>query len=691
MATIEEVIKKSLNPFDNLAAGNFWVEQESPPNIESIHQKSLSQIKNVLAEVAQDRQTRTLILYGDAGTGKTHFLGQLKQQLNDTAFFVYIEPFPQSDHIWRHILRHTVDSLVNSPVGQADSQLILWIKSCLSTIERTLKREQQSLITKVKSIFGKTTTDADRDRQFFIELLKKTIGTTGIYNANEFFGVLYNLTNPDLYSLACEWLKGDNLDEESLKKLRVQQSIDDEDKARGILGNFSKISAKTQPIVLCFDQLDSIARLPDGSIDLQALFSVNSTIVNGRWKSFLIIISIRTETWNVNYKRVQPSDIDRATIRIPLKRIALEEAEALLGSRLYPLHQSAEPKPSSQIFPLNKQVLEKVFPSHKATPRNVLVLGRQLFQEYKEWLFRDKQPPKPQWLEGGEPMLPQVSPIEKIQADFQLRWQQEYKKNQEKITKIALLDATDLIRMLQQALTALKVQEIKLKLISGKFASYSLSYQKLDKKERVGVVWTEEPNMNSFFNVMNACQKAIQQKVCQTMYLIRFGSVGKPNLAGNQLYRQIFTNTGHRHLQPALSSVHYLATYHNLVKSAEANELVLAGKMINLQELESLIYNSKILQDCRLLQDLNVVSASKEPDTDQPNLQPVKDYLLNVVITQGFIGRSQLLQTTHSQFAEMSRENIEQILNQLCSDQKIKIVNPKAKQEDQTVCLIVKM
>lgn len=253
MATIDEVIKQSLNPFDNFAAGNFWEEQEPPPTVESIHQKPLNQIKSILTQVAQDHQTRSLILYGDGGSGKTYFLGQLKQQLNDQAFFVYIEPFSQSEHVWRHILRHTVDSLVNAPAGHVDSQLNIWLKSCLSSIRGGLKSEQQSLIDTIKNFFGKT--DAERDRQLFIDILKKTIGTTGIYNANEFFGVLYDLTNPDLYSLACEWLKGDDLDEESLKKLRVKQSIDDEDKARGILGNFSKISAKTQPIVLCFDQL----------------------------------------------------------------------------------------------------------------------------------------------------------------------------------------------------------------------------------------------------------------------------------------------------------------------------------------------------------------------------------------------------------------------------------------------------
>lgn len=694
MATIDEVIKKWLNPFDNQAAGNFWEEQEPFPTVESIHQKQLTQIKSVLAEVAQDHQTRSLILYGDVGTGKTHFLSQLKQQLNDQAFFVYIDPFSQSERIWQHILRYTVDSLVNAPAGQADSQLILWIKSCLSTIEKGLKSEQQSLREKIKGIFGQTKTDTGRDRQLFIDILKKTIGTTGIYNANEFFGVLYELTNPDLYSLACEWLKGDDLDEESLKKLKVKQSIDDEDKARGILGNFSKISAKTQPIVLCFDNLDSIACLPDGSIDLQALFNVNSTIYNGKWKGFLIIISIRTSSWSDNSKRVQPSDLDRVSIRIPLKRITLEEGEALLASRLYPLHNQANSKPVSPIYPLNRQVLEKVFPSRKATPRNFLKLGRQLFQDYKEWLFRDKKPPQPIWFDGSEPPPPPPPSWEKIKAEFELLWQQEYQKVQAKNTKITLLAAPDLIWMLQQALEALQVEEIKPKLISGKYASYSLSYQQPGKRERVGVVWTEDSNMNSFFNIMNACQRAIQQNLCQTLYLIRAGNIGNPKLAGNQLYQQIFTHTNHRHIKPNLSSVHYLATYHSFVNSVEANELVLAGKTINLQELQTLVRECNLLHKCSLLQDLGILS-KQEPEPEhrngKPDLRLVKDFLLNLIKIQGYMGVTTLMTQSSSQFPFVKEAEVQLLIEQLCQEQKVKIINPKAKLQDQLICFIAKI
>ncbi|AFY33036.1 AAA family ATPase [Calothrix sp. PCC 7507] len=688
MATIDEVIKKSLNPFDNFAAGNFWKEHELAPTVDSIHQEALTQIKSVLDRIAQDHQTRTLILYGDAGVGKTHFMGRLKRKLNNEAFFVYIEPFPQSDHIWRHILRHTIDSLVNAPVGQTDSQLILWIKSCLSTIRHDLQSEHQSLIDRIKGFFGKQKTDTKADRKLFIDILKKTIGTKEVYNANEFFGVLYGLTNPELNSLACEWLKGDNLDDESLKRLQVKQSIDSEDSARGILGNLSKISGKTQPIVLCFDQLDNIARLPDGSIDLQALFNVNSTIYNGKWQGFLIIISVRTSVWNENYKRIQPADLDRASEKVLLKRITLEEAEALLASRLYQLYHQASPVPNSSIYPLTTEVLVKAFPSRKASPRSVLTLGKRLFQEYKEWLFRDKKDPKPLWLMGVILPPPPPPPPD---AELKLLWQQEYKKVQGKITKITLLAAPELIRMLQEALEALEVQAIKPKILKGNYASYSLSYQQPGKKERVGVVWTEEPGMRPFFDVMNACQRVVSNNLCHSLQLIRLASVGQPNLAGNQIYKQIFTYTNHHHIKPSVASVHYLATYHNLVNSALAQELVLADKTINLQELQSLIRKLKILHNCTLLQDLGIVSKPEHDNgkgNDKPDLKPVKEYLLNLVTIQSFMGVIALINEAERQFPTVQHSEIEQLIQQLCDEHTVKIIDPKAKLQDQLIRLV---
>jgi Cdc6-like AAA superfamily ATPase len=266
--------------------------------VDSIHQEAIAEIEAILTQVTRDNRTRTVLLDGDQGSGKTYLLGRLKKALNDKAFFAYIPPFSQSDHIWRHILRYIVDSFLQVPEGQQDSQLLLWLEGVLSAIrQRSLK--ERILKDDIFKLWRS-------DRQKFINQLRVTYKQAGIYNADNFFGVLYDLINSELYPLACEWLQGNNLSEQSLKVLQVGSSVDTEDAARETIANFSRIAANTQPIVLCFDQLESIAGLPNGSIDMQTLFNINTKICDEN-DNFLIIISIATNTWQGHKTRIDKS------------------------------------------------------------------------------------------------------------------------------------------------------------------------------------------------------------------------------------------------------------------------------------------------------------------------------------------------------------------------------------------------
>lgn len=261
----------------------------------------------------------------------------------------------------------------------------------------------------------------------------------------------------------------------------------------------------------------------------------------------------------------------------------------------------------------------------------------------------------------------------------------EYNKAKARITKITLLAAPEMILMLQEVLAALQIKEIKPKLLKGKFTSYSLSYQHPSPNGGVGVVWTEDGSMNSFFNVMNACQRVVSQNGLQTLYLIRAMDVGKPNLAGNQIYRQIFTGSQNCHIKPTLSSIHYLAAYHNLVNSARAKELVVDGEILSLKELEELTRETKILQECRLLQDLGIVPHITGPGTD---LRKVKDFLLNLVIKHQCLARKVLIENADHQFSQVKESEIDKLIQELCQENKFKIVNPKAKMQEQSICLV---
>ena len=115
MPSIEQLVRQSLNPFDptTFRPGNFWKEtQDEKQEVSSIHKEVLDRVEQTLDLLLSDRKTRTLMLSGDAGSGKSYLLGRLKRRLNDKACFAYVPPSPDSRFIWRHILRQTVDSLL---------------------------------------------------------------------------------------------------------------------------------------------------------------------------------------------------------------------------------------------------------------------------------------------------------------------------------------------------------------------------------------------------------------------------------------------------------------------------------------------------------------------------------------------------------------------------------------------------
>ncbi|MFM5947603.1 MAG: ATP-binding protein, partial [Dolichospermum sp.] len=93
MTDINDIIKREVNPFDviNLKPTNFWAEeQDSKLMVESIHKEAIIEIEGLLDLIGKDHRSRTVLLAGDSGSGKSYLLGRLKRTLNPKAFFAYI-------------------------------------------------------------------------------------------------------------------------------------------------------------------------------------------------------------------------------------------------------------------------------------------------------------------------------------------------------------------------------------------------------------------------------------------------------------------------------------------------------------------------------------------------------------------------------------------------------------------------
>ena len=685
MASIEQIIQREINPFDTVTfhTGNFWQEkQESNLTVESIHQKEIEQINRLLDLIIQTQQTRTILLCGERGSGKSYLLARLKKLLNDRACFAYIGPWADNDRIWRHILRYTVDSLMHVPEGQTESQLLLWLKSL--TVLRDRNFVQQSL----------------GQRGLFI-LNLRSIYPTGIYQAKDFFTTLYNLINPELHSLACDWLRGEDLDEEDLKVLGIKQSINTEDAAQNMLANLGRIAINTKPIFLCFDQVDKLAVYNNDRVSgLQPLFTVNSTLHNEKIENFLIIISLVTETWQENKNDLLQADLDRLDGKIMLKDINLSQAESIWQKRLFPLHIRANPQPESPIYPLESKILEQEFPGGKTNPRDTLKLGRSLIQKYKlddhqkqqisslkdnkveEKTNKqqqktkhksDKQQQKTSKTrankEKTKPKLTQIETPSETIAAFKLVWQKEFNNIANKISKIRHFSSPDLIKMLQESFYALETEGIKQNLLPSKsYKSYSFIYAR-SEQEKIGIVWTEDRNLGSFYHIMQNCKKAIERNLCKTLYLIRAEKLGSIKKKGYQLYQEIFAADNCIHIIPKLESVHYLATYHSLLNAVCSGDLVVGDIPPNITQLQAFVRDSQVLNDCSILQKLLDLTTSLEKQ------DPVKEFLLNIISTQQVMGLKTLITTVSSQFDRLDESIIEQIIGNLARENVVKIID----------------
>ena len=629
---------------------------KSPKNILlSILQTDVRKVgQNTLQQVIRDRRTRSVLLTGDSGCGKSYLLSRLKKTLNDRAFFAYIEPCPSSDGIWRHTLRYSVDGLMHVPEGEKECQLLLWLKGLSAYKDGGIK----------KRILGA--------KNHFIHELR-SIYPTGIYQPRDFFAILYELANPDLYFSACDWLRGNSVSEDELKLLGVNSIIDSEEAAKGIIGNFGRISAYNQPIVLCFDNVEHASKSSDGSLDMRAIFNLNTTFHINNLKNFLVIISMAYNTWRICKSTITQSDLARIDREIVLKQINLEQVEALWASRLYPLHRQAIPQPNSPIEPLNRQDLERRYPGGKANLRDSLSLGGRLYEE-------------------SNPTV--SSPNTDSTAAFKILWQDELNKTKGKIDRIRQLSSPELIEMLMSAMSVLGVKHIKPKFLSGKYSSYSFGYQLLDRSKQFGILWSEDSNLKSFSYAMKACEKAISLKRNITLIMIRAESLGKSNNQGYKTYQKIFNNTSHHHIKPTLESVYYLKTYQKLKNDAVSGDLVLNFKPLSLTDLEKLVRQTKILHQCSLLQDLKIVPVNpkKKPVVGTPKeptiLIEVKEFLLNLVKHHHLLGQQILIQQAKSQFAEIEEAKIENLIQKLAQEQKISFVNPNAKPKERLICLI---
>ena len=231
-----------LNPFRNTIVTDPW--NPGSVDVREINAGAFQLCCQALDRVRAEGRSTSVLLYGEAGSGKTHLLARLRSYLKDQTqlfIFVAVRLHTNPNRLWRHIRRSFVENLLRSIKGNRSQLEFVFMR-------RLFLHSQKKYLT--------------------VNQLRRDIDELSVeaelsWNVSK---VIENLVRQRHRRDAIAWLKGNSLPSWVLEKLGLapqQDEMDDpEDQARGMINELCRLAGPTIPVVICFDQVEALQRYP---------------------------------------------------------------------------------------------------------------------------------------------------------------------------------------------------------------------------------------------------------------------------------------------------------------------------------------------------------------------------------------------------------------------------------------------
>lgn len=319
------------NPFSDGIVTDPWTAGND--DVSTIHAGAFRHCCELIAAVRQERRSKSLLIHGEAGSGKTHLLGRLQRHLvsntappaKAAAMFVAIRLQTSARMIWRYVRRKLVQDLLRTDANET-SQLYVALRQRLGDrlgptgFDAWLESLKQSSadLAPVEAQIDKLAPDGSLPRDLGV--------------------ILANLLADRHRRDARAWLVGDTISDDAHDRLGL--SPDDELEpekesiAHDIVLGLCKVCGNELPIVFCFDQIEALDDIDADDTALQAFGQLVASLHDETTNVLLIsciqsayLDRVRSTIRGANYHRLA----EHITTLNPLN---WAEVETIAASRM---------------------------------------------------------------------------------------------------------------------------------------------------------------------------------------------------------------------------------------------------------------------------------------------------------------------------------------------------------------------
>lgn len=377
-----------INPFIESVVSDPWETLET--DVSSVHQSAFTRCCEAVGAIRARLRTTSALLYGEAGSGKTHLLARLRAHVAceakadgpgglQDAIFVSAPLRTSARMIWRHLRDCLVGDLLRKS-GDDGSQLERLLLSLLS--KHGLTGGDDRLWLAERSQVARR----ENFRCHELEELFDRIDGEGRLSYN-LRAALGHLLLGRHRGLAGAWLRGANLPEAALKSLEITPEPDGDDEleeqAHQLVIALSSLATAELPLIFCFDQIEALQLDQQDASGLIAFGQMISAL-HAETKHILLISCAQITFLGALYKHVREADLDRMREfgEISLNPLTWDEAQQLIRARLDAPSELKRLRADhlDPLWPLREAEIKTAFIGARCTARRLIAHCAALFE-----------------------------------------------------------------------------------------------------------------------------------------------------------------------------------------------------------------------------------------------------------------------------------------------------------------------